>query len=281
MAKPSVSVIVPNYNYAKFLSARLDSILAQTYPISELIILDDASTDDSVTVIERKISKIRQTHPKLTIKFLKNTKNSGNVFSQWQKGIAVASGDYLWIAEVDDSCSPDFLQTALSPVAKHPNIVLSYTNSKLTGDVAPKDRLRRIYDLFRRRRLPVSYVASGASEVNRNLAIFNSIPNVSAVVFKNLPALTDILALAKNYRLSGDWFFYLNLLKFGQVAYSSKPCNFHRLSSASVTGRTSWRTRYAELKEIHSFARSSYQLSPSTLRRMARLERSLSSLTKS
>ena len=54
-----VSVIIPNYNYANYIIERIDSILMQTYPIYELIILDDCSTDNGVQVINDKIEKIK------------------------------------------------------------------------------------------------------------------------------------------------------------------------------------------------------------------------------
>ena len=80
-----VSVIIPNYNYQDYIIERIDSILMQTYPIYELIILDDCSTDNSVEVIEEKIKTI----PKdIKVKFIKNEKNSGGcVFKQWKKRI--------------------------------------------------------------------------------------------------------------------------------------------------------------------------------------------------
>jgi len=52
MQSIKVSVIVPNYNHAAFLQQRLDTVLNQTYPFIEVIILDDASTDESHTIIE-------------------------------------------------------------------------------------------------------------------------------------------------------------------------------------------------------------------------------------
>ena len=51
--RPTVSVVIPNYNYARYLPERLASVAGQTYPIKEIIVLDDASTDDSIEVIER------------------------------------------------------------------------------------------------------------------------------------------------------------------------------------------------------------------------------------
>ena len=50
-----VSVIVPNYNYAAFLNERIDSIIHQTYPVYELIVLDDCSSDNSIEVIQKKL----------------------------------------------------------------------------------------------------------------------------------------------------------------------------------------------------------------------------------
>ena len=55
-----VSVIIPNYNYANFIIERIDSILMQTYPIYEIVILDDCSPDNSVKVINKKIDEIKK-----------------------------------------------------------------------------------------------------------------------------------------------------------------------------------------------------------------------------
>ena len=92
MSNPlKVSVIIPNYNYQDFIIERIDSILLQTYPIYELVILDDCSTDNSREVIEEKIKTIKD----VKVTFIENEKNSGLVFSQWQKGLKNITGDYL------------------------------------------------------------------------------------------------------------------------------------------------------------------------------------------
>ncbi len=276
MKMPTVSVILPNYNYAKYFADRLDEILAQSYKVSEIIILDDASTDVSLTCIKTKLALVEDANPEIKFITTFNKQNSGSVFSQWQKGIKLATSDYIWIAELDDSAEPTFLETAMEPVLKDANIVLSYTNSELFGSVSIKDRLRQIYDFSRRNHKPGAYVISGEDEVAKNLAVYNSIPNVSACVIKNSPELHDILEVSKGFKLSGDWAFYLILLKLGNLAYSPKRLNKHRLSKESVTNQTNLKERYDEIRKIHILASKIYKLPETTKKRIEKSERQLS-----
>ena len=85
MQHPKVSVIVPNYNHAPYLFERLESILDQTYNDLELLILDDASTDDSYRILTRYYSKPR-------VKIVVNAANSGAAFPQWNRGISSRQG---------------------------------------------------------------------------------------------------------------------------------------------------------------------------------------------
>src|SRR5437879_548872 len=75
---PTVSVIVPNYNHARYLRRRIDSILAQTYRDFELILLDDGSTDESRSILSEYGNDPR-------VKIELNERNSGNTFKQWNK----------------------------------------------------------------------------------------------------------------------------------------------------------------------------------------------------
>ena len=100
---PTVSVIVPNYNHARFLPQRIESILRQTYQDFELILLDDCSTDDSRAVLSQYASE-----PRVRIQF--NEVNSGSTFRQWNKGVRLARGKYVWIAESDDYADERLLE---------------------------------------------------------------------------------------------------------------------------------------------------------------------------
>ncbi len=115
---PVVSTIVPNYNHARFLPQRLDSILAQTFKDYELIVLDDASTDNSREVLERYARQA-------PIQLVFNGTNSGSPFIQWRKGAELARGEYLWIAESDDYADPRLLETLAGELQRNPKVGLA------------------------------------------------------------------------------------------------------------------------------------------------------------
>jgi glycosyltransferase involved in cell wall biosynthesis len=119
---PKVSVILPNYNHANHLTSRIDSILNQSFTDFEIIFLDDASKDDSLTIIEAYTDS-RITH------IVKNTQNSGSTFLQWEKGLKLATGQYIWIAESDDVASPDFLLTLVSKLEANTELAVAFSAS--------------------------------------------------------------------------------------------------------------------------------------------------------
>src|SRR6516162_5433847 len=114
-----VSVIVPNYNHAKYLRRRVDSILAQTYQDFELILLDDCSTDES-----REILASYANNPRVRTEF--NVRNSGSTFKQWNKGVRATHGKYVWIAESDDYADERLLETLVARLEAEPNVALCY-----------------------------------------------------------------------------------------------------------------------------------------------------------
>ena len=146
-----VSVIIPNYNYANYIIERIDSVLMQTYPIYELIILDDCSPDNSVEVINKKIEQIKKEYPEIKIQFIINEKNSGGcVFKQWKKGFDAATGEFIWIAEADDSAENNFVEELVKPFDDS-EVVLSYCESaRIDGEnnlIRPKSD--DLYDMCR------------------------------------------------------------------------------------------------------------------------------------
>lgn len=230
-----VSVVVPNYNYARYLPSRLASITEQTWPVAELLVLDDASTDDSVAVLH---GLRRDLHPEPRI--VVNATNSGSVFRQWRKGVELATGDYVWIAEADDLAKPAMLETLVAALDAHPDVAMAYCESEaIDADGALLMPDYRAYTgELSATKWAAAYTASGADEAAQALAVKNTIPNVSAVLFRR-EALLAVLREHEDeicgYRVAGDWVAYLYLLARGGIHYVPAALNRHRRHRTSVT----------------------------------------------
>lgn len=257
-----VSVVVPNYNYAKYLKGRIKSILKQTYPIYELIILDDKSSDESEIIIEAEIKKIKIRHPEIKVQFVKNEKNSGKAMAQWKKGFELATGDFVWIAEADDLSSRRFLEEAMKGF-DNPEVVLSYTESAIINGygmmLAPNFRWSR--DKEKTGHYKNSYIKDGEKEIEEIMAIRCTIPNVSGVVFKNNKKYLRYFDEALRFAQVGDWYFYVKILENGKISYNRKSLNKFRVHDGSVTNNAK-RTKlhYKEIVGMHRYFINNYNL---------------------
>ena len=248
-AVPRVSVIVPNYNYARYIEDRLRSVLAQDHPIYELIVLDDASTDDSLARIRSLAAESAR-----PMRIVPGAANSGNVFRQWRKGIEMARGEFIWIAEADDLATPDFLTTVMRGF-EDPEVVLSYCDSaQIDEDGRPLAADYRYYtDPVSSTHWARDYLRSGAEEIASVLYLKNTIPNVSAVVMR-ADALRAVMAdhqdALREVRFVGDWLVYLWLLERGGIAFSTRSCNIHRRHQNSVTLAHFGAAQLAEIRAV-------------------------------
>ena len=98
----SVSVVLPVFNGGKYVSGAIDSVLAQTYPEWELLVVDDGSTDDTAAICDRyaaKDARIKVSH-----------QPNGGVNSARAKGIGNAVGEYLTFLDADDTLTSDALE---------------------------------------------------------------------------------------------------------------------------------------------------------------------------
>ncbi|PFF71752.1 glycosyl transferase [Bacillus cereus] len=254
-----ISVIIPNYNYEKYLPDRIESILNQTYPLYELIFLDDASTDHSVSTFKKLLSKENKTH--LKVQQIINDKNSGSVFKQWIKGVSAATGDYIWIAEADDLCDKTFLQEVIQGFYINNNITLSYTQSKQIdeqGNVLANHYLNYTNDIDKEK-WKAPYFRKGVEEIQDTLLIKNTIPNVSSVVFKNIDMKKTEKQLEK-FKIAGDWFFYVSLLTEGDIYFNPAPLNYHRRHLSSVTRTEDSYSHYNEVVQMQNFIKEQFTI---------------------
>ena len=259
----TISVIVPNYNYSKFIIERIDSILFQTIEINELIILDDASTDNSVEVINKKIDEIKKEYPNIKVKFIVNEKNSGgSVFSQWQKGLKEVNSDYFWIAEADDSSNCKFLETAMNFFNKEKDLTLFYTESKTmdANNNITKENCKDWMDIFNFGHWDKDYINDGKDEIINYLSSNNTILNVSSIVWKYDENLYNIFEEAKKYKIAGDWYIYSRVLEKGKIGFSHHALNYFRKHGKSVSTLDIRDKEYKEVYEIQEFIKNKYKL---------------------
>lgn len=217
-----VSVIVPNYNHDSFLKKRIDSILNQTFQNFELILLDDASTDSSKIILEEY-----RNHPKVS-QLIYNKKNSGNTFSQWKKGINLAQGKYIWIAESDDWAKNTFLEKLIPFLEYNDNNQLVFCNSTCINHKEEEVLFKK----FTQARWNKSYSKSGNKEILDELIFHNSICNASAIIFrKNDLIKIDFL----NLKYSGDWKTVIDIIHNNQFYYHAEKLNYYRINLKGVT----------------------------------------------
>jgi len=135
---PLVSIICLCFNHEKFIDEALQSVLAQDYPNIEVIIVDDASTDNSVQVINSLLQK----HP--AIQFIGNQQNEGNCRS-FNKGLAKSKGKYIIDLALDDVLISDRVSLGVSELEKlgnqygvhYGNVTLISEDGTVTGSIAP------------------------------------------------------------------------------------------------------------------------------------------------
>ena len=224
---PKVSVVVPNYNHALYLQQRLDSIINQEFQDFEVIILDDASTDNS-----REIIKSYSRYP--AFRFLLSETRSGSAIKQWQKGLESARGEYVWFAESDDCSSPYFLSQLLPVLESDKSLGLVYCQSYL---VDPSSRVFgdavQWTDDLDRVRWRSNFDNSGRAEVRDYLSKKNTIPNASAVLIRTR-VLRSIDRLDDGYKLCGDWLLWIKILLQSNIGYVARKLNYWRQYSSNA-----------------------------------------------
>jgi glycosyltransferase involved in cell wall biosynthesis len=225
---PKVTIITPNYNHARFLSLRFDSILAQTFQDFELIILDDASTDNSREVIE-SYAKDRR------VRTIFNAENNGSTFKQWNLGLSHAEGEYIWFAESDDYADPSLLETLVDRLDRHPNVGLAYCQSWVVDEDSNKlcSWLGILDSQYHSSHWHTDYINSGHDECTTYLFLNNSIPNASAVLLRR-EVLDRAGGVAHDMQLTGDWMTYVKVLSISDVAFVSAPLNYYRQHASTV-----------------------------------------------
>ena len=230
---PLVSVIVPNYNHSKYLDGRIKSILNQTFPDFELILLDDASTDNSIEILYKYKNNPHVTH------FVINDKNSGYVFRQWEKGISLAKGKYIWIAESDDLAEPEFLEKTVNLLECHQEANLCFCGSY---QIDEDGKNSTIYD-FDKRMMPDfdpacrSYIFDSDFFIRHYMVWSNTIYNASGTIFRKDALRQEYFRMIESCKYCGDWIFWEKIIGDSKVIILKDKLNRFRIHGGSTTSK--------------------------------------------
>jgi glycosyltransferase involved in cell wall biosynthesis len=227
---PKVSIVLPSYNYARYLDERIQSLLAQTYTDFELIIVDDASTDNSVDIIKKYTSDHRiKTH------FFEQ--NSGLPYKRWNDGADFAEGKYILFAGADDSCHPRMLEELVACMDANSNVGIAYTQSLEIDSESKVIRslLYRTNDLDKER-WKHDYINNGKDEC-RYLVVKNTLPNASSILLRRT-VFEEAGRFDEQLRLVADWMLWAKILLISDVAYIAEPLNYFRVHRKTVRSKT-------------------------------------------
>lgn len=126
----SVSIVVPVYNVSLYVERCVKSVMAQTYPVKECVIVDDASPDDSIAKCERLIAGYDGT---VQFVILHHDHNRG-LSAARNTGTDAARGDYVFYLDSDDELTPDCIEKLAKPVERDPSIEMVQGNYQVSKD---------------------------------------------------------------------------------------------------------------------------------------------------
>ncbi|RYE18703.1 MAG: NAD-dependent epimerase/dehydratase family protein [Sphingobacteriaceae bacterium] len=225
---PKVTVIIPNYNHSPYLPKRIESVLNQIYTDFEVILLDDCSPDNSREIIASYAAKDGR------INVVLNEYNSGSTFKQWNKGIGLAKGKYIWIAESDDYADVSFLKTLVAELEKDERVGVAYCDSWDINEenvvISNRDSFYSNLDAILWKN---NFVLEGKSLLSDFMSYRNIIPNASAAVIRK-SVLTEVGSADETFRLNGDWVFWAKILAVSYVAFVSEKLNYFRQHTNNV-----------------------------------------------
>ncbi len=215
-----ISVVIPLYNAEKYIVETLDSLISQTYPIDEILVVDDCGTDQSTAIVE----KYSMLHP--VVRLIRQSHNQGGSAAR-NRGLAEARNAWVLMMDADDTIHPDLLKLQVEqlrrymeiepqPVCVHP----AYVQTDENGNVLDNSEYRG---------QQLSYEETFGSLLVRNYIITPS------GLLLNRNAALKIGGYKANFFVSEDAEFILRLSREGTFVYVDEPYVYFRRHEMSIT----------------------------------------------
>lgn len=242
---PAISVVIPAYNAAQYLSEAIESVLSQTHQDFELIVVDDGSTDGTEDVVQRygdRVGYLRQ-------------ENRGPGAAK-NLGIKNSRGSLIATLDADDRWLPDKLEKQREYMQSHSEVGLVYSNCSTFDS---NGIMTEAYDGTHRK------VYRG--QVFDKLLLKNFIASITVMIRRE--CLERVGLFPEHLKISEDWHLWLRLAKEYQVGYISDPLAMYRWQTQSLTWNyaASYPYRLRVLEEIENLYRDYFQTRQRLIRR--------------
>lgn len=210
MWQPSVSVVLCSYNGEQFICEQINSILAQTYPISEFLIFDDCSSDGTVALIQ----SYSISNP--IIKLIRNPTNLGFTIN-FQQALAAAKSEVIAIADQDDYWHPEKIEKMIR--VWNTDMPIIYCDSqRFTGTIPVKPRPKRLYNRFQ-------------GTDSRKLFFFNSVSGHALLLQRHFLNLVLPFEVGVFY----DWWMAFVASCNGGVDFLNETLVYQRVHEANIS----------------------------------------------
>lgn len=232
-----VSVVVASYNHARYLPRRMESLIGQTYPNIEILVIDDCSPDNSVEVLRAYAN-----HPR--VRLIERETNCGWVTVSNQ-GIELARGEFVLFANCDDDCDSEMIGRLVDALQQHSSAGIAFCRSLMVDE---DDRV--LGDDFSIRKASFRQRCSrdtllSKEEVSRFLLHSCVIPNLSAALFRR-ECFAKAGYFSSEYHVCCDWDVYLKVAAGYDIFYIAEPLNRFRQHKATIRSVTKDRVVYEE-----------------------------------
>lgn len=220
--RPSVSIIMLNYNYGRYLAQAVQSVLDQTYQDFEILIADDASTDPSLEILADYVKH----HPnRIRILTAPDGKRLG-IVKNYARALAAIRGTYTAFLEADDYWHPHNLEEKIGVLQKHPDVGVVFSRCTPFGELLPV-LYWKIYAAANQTFLPAQRTFDlFPSFLRRNTVVSFSHFVTRKDLLQNLPAPPQ----EKNY----DWWMLAHLALENSFYFIPKPLSFWRIHRQSA-----------------------------------------------
>jgi glycosyltransferase involved in cell wall biosynthesis len=224
-----ISVVIPAYNAARSLGSTLESVFAQTRPADEILVVDDASTDNTTELVERCGDRVR---------LLRQARNQGPAAAR-NRAVAEANGDLIAFLDADDLWTLDKLAAAEQVFSNHPEVAFVFTDitdqDTATGHEQPLNRPENV----------AAFLNDFQHEREGDLCIFTE-SIVTGLLLKNIIYTPTVIlkreffhqlqGFPEEYRYAEDFQLWLKAAASGILAFINRSCCTRRLHGGNVTG---------------------------------------------